>query len=113
MSEPTADRPVSPRPRIRPWWLLAASLALLWAACLVVFLPRVLKRTVGAGQPADFNWQLLDLDNRPVAFQQFRGQPIFLNIWATWCPPCVREMPSIARLASRPELKGVAFVCVS
>lgn len=113
MSEPATESPASPRPRVNPWWLLGAALALFWAACLVVVLPRVLKPTAHPGEPADFNWQLLDLDGRPVPFQQFRGKPIFLNIWATWCPPCVREMPSIARLAGRPELKGVAFICVS
>ena len=40
---------------------------------------------------------------------------MFLNVWATWCGPCVQEMPSIARLADDPRLKGkdIAFVCVS
>ena len=63
--------------------------------------------------PADFSWKVQDLDGAPVEFAKFQGKPIFLNIWATWCPPCVKEMPSIARLAADPKLKDVAFVCVS
>ena len=64
-------------------------------------------------QPAEFSWDLEDLDGKPVAFSTFKGKAVFLNVWATWCGPCVREMPSIARLAANPRLKDVAFVCVS
>jgi thiol-disulfide isomerase/thioredoxin len=56
---------------------------------------------------------LLDLDGQPVDFGRFKGKAVFLNIWATWCGPCVQELPSIARLAGNPTLKDVAFVCVS
>ena len=58
---------------------------------------------------------MLDLNDQPVAFSQFKGKTIFLNIWATWCGPCVTEMPSIARLAKEPRLqdKGIEFLCLS
>ncbi|MDR3636317.1 MAG: TlpA disulfide reductase family protein [Isosphaeraceae bacterium] len=105
--------PELPRRTLSPWWLLAVVFGAGWVAYLVFFLPRTTGPTVVSGQPAEFGWQLLDLDDGKVPFRRFQGKPIFLNIWATWCPPCVGEMPSIARLASRPELNGVAFVCVS
>jgi thiol-disulfide isomerase/thioredoxin len=38
---------------------------------------------------------------------------VFLNLWATWCPPCVAELPSIANLVRNARLKDVAFVCVT
>ena len=71
---------------------------------------------LGAGSdlgPADFSWKVDDLDGKPVEFASFQGKTVFLNVWATWCGPCVKEMPSIASLAADPKLKGVTFVCVS
>ncbi len=46
----------------------------------------------------DFNWQLQDRDGQQVNFESFRGQVIVVNLWATWCPPCVAEMPSFQEL---------------
>lgn len=65
--------------------------------------------------PANYSWTLQNLDGQPVSFSEYEGKAVFLNIWATWCGPCVREMPSIARLAESPRLKGknIEFVCVS
>ena len=69
----------------------------------------------GVHPPADFRWALVDLDGKPVDFAGFRGRPILLNRWATWCGPCLQEMPSIAALAANKRLKdkGVVFLCVS
>ena len=39
-------------------------------------------------------------DFRRVSLADFRGSPVLLNLWATWCGPCVREMPSLDRLAA-------------
>lgn len=66
-------------------------------------------------RPLDFRWKLEDLDGKPVDFAKFKGRPILLNLWATWCPPCIQEMPSIAALAASEELKGrdIAFLCVA
>ena len=66
-------------------------------------------------RPAEFRWNLFDVDGKPVEFASFKGRTIVLNLWATWCPPCLKEMPSIASLMASPDLKGrdVAFVCVS
>jgi thiol-disulfide isomerase/thioredoxin len=62
---------------------------------------------------ADYHWSLVDLEGRSVELEQFRGRPIFLNVWATWCGPCVAELPAIERLATNPRLKDVAFLAVS
>ncbi len=92
--------------------------ARLWIVLALAFLGYfVLMRGVGrnrsVGRQADYSWVVSDLEGRRVDLAQYRGRPIFLNVWASWCPPCVREMPSIARLASNPKLKGAAFLCVS
>ncbi|RFA30421.1 hypothetical protein CAI21_04915 [Alkalilimnicola ehrlichii] len=42
---------------------------------------------------------LYDLSGQPQAIEQFRGQPVVLNLWATWCPPCQREMPLLEEMA--------------
>jgi thiol-disulfide isomerase/thioredoxin len=48
-----------------------------------------------------------------VPFSSFRGKAVFLNFWATWCAPCVEEMPAISRLAQDERLKDVAFVALA
>ena len=110
-----SERPTKPD---RTWLYVALGFIGLWGVYLMFFLPA--NRSggpdlsgSGAGTPSDFSWRLLDLDDQPVEFSRFKGKTIFLNVWATWCGPCVREMPSIAALAANPKLKDVAFVCVS
>ncbi len=46
----------------------------------------------------DYEWMLVDMKGNPVSFSTFKGEVLFLNIWATWCPPCRAEMPNIQRL---------------
>jgi peroxiredoxin len=50
------------------------------------------------------DFQLPDAAGRTVSLSQQRGHPVLLNFWATWCPPCVDEVPSLEDLARR--LKG-------
>ena len=44
------------------------------------------------------DFKLKDLGGNEVSLSQFRGKVVFLNFWATWCPPCRTEMPSIEKL---------------
>lgn len=62
---------------------------------------------------ADYGWQMNALDGRAVSFGEFRDQVVFLNVWATWCVPCVAEMPAIQRLHDAVSAEGVALVLVS
>ncbi len=41
-----------------------------------------------------------DADGKPVSFADFKGKPLVVNLWATWCQPCLKEMPSLDRLQS-------------
>lgn len=38
---------------------------------------------------------------RMVTLEHYRGRPVLLNVWATWCPPCVKELPALDRLAGK------------
>ncbi len=40
-------------------------------------------------------------DGKPVTLASFRGKPLLVNLWATWCGPCVKELPSLDRLAGK------------
>ncbi len=62
---------------------------------------------------ADYNWHLTSLDGRELTFAEFQNKVVFLNVWATWCGPCVAEMPAIQRLHDAVSAEGIALVLVS
>src|SRR6266436_1184616 len=49
-----------------------------------------------------------DAQGKPVSFADFKGKPVVVNLWATWCQPCLKEMPSLDRLQA--ELDGKLVV---
>jgi peroxiredoxin len=63
------------------------------------------------GQAAP-NFTVQDAD-RTVSLRQFRGQVLVLNFWATFCPPCVEEMPSLISMAQSMKPKGVTVLGIS
>ena len=65
---------------------------------------------VGAPVPG---FTLPDLEGRMHALDELRGKVVVLNYWATWCPPCIEEMPSLEKLHEALASKGLAVVAVS
>ncbi|UCG12049.1 MAG: TlpA family protein disulfide reductase [Deltaproteobacteria bacterium] len=66
----------------------------------------VSQTSIQVGSPApDFTFP--DLNGKLVRLSDHRGMVVLVNIWATWCPPCVDEMPSMQKLYNR--LKGENF----
>lgn len=55
--------------------------------------------------------QLSTLDDRATSLSTYAGRPVVLNLWASWCPPCRREMPVFEQ--AQQELSGIAFVLVN
>jgi thiol-disulfide isomerase/thioredoxin len=56
---------------------------------------------------------LKDLDGREVRLDAFRGRTVVVNFWATWCAPCVEEMPSLARLREKFAPQGLEVIGVN
>ncbi|MEL6187650.1 MAG: TlpA disulfide reductase family protein [Myxococcota bacterium] len=65
-----------------------------------------------AAPPLDF--ELETMDGQRVRLSSLRDKTVFLNFWATWCPPCVEEMPSLRRLYGKlQEREDFVFLAVS
>jgi peroxiredoxin len=54
-----------------------------------------------------------DLNGQAVRLSAYRGQVVLVNLWATWCPPCREEMPSMERLHQRLKDRGFVLLAVS
>jgi peroxiredoxin len=68
-------------------------------------------RPTHVGAPAK-DFAVKDSD-RSVNLTQFRGQVLVLNFWATWCPPCTQELPSLMSMQERLRSRGVIVLGVS
>jgi cytochrome c biogenesis protein CcmG, thiol:disulfide interchange protein DsbE len=88
-----------------PGWLISGCLLLALSACYSGSRPP----RIGSAAP-DFTVQ--DSQNK-VTLSQLRGQVVVLNFWATWCPPCVEEMPSLVEMQRRMKAKSITVVAVS
>jgi thiol-disulfide isomerase/thioredoxin len=79
-------------------------------------------RPARAAQPVRTAWprrkptpslRLSLLDGAAWTLQQQRGHAVLLNFWASWCGPCIEEMPALARLAERERPRGLRVVAVN
>lgn len=96
----------------RQWLGVAVVLALIGMLVGVGWLlrDRFLPVEVGSRAP---EFQAFELDGTPVSLADLRGEVVLLNIWATWCPPCREEMPSMQRLHEELHDEGLRIVAVS
>jgi cytochrome c biogenesis protein CcmG, thiol:disulfide interchange protein DsbE len=91
-------------PRAR--YALAAAAVLLLAGCL----EPPARLAVGERVPA---YAATDLDGRRLALRDVRGEVVLLNVWATWCFPCRREMPALEQLHREWSGHGLRIIAVS
>jgi peroxiredoxin len=62
-------------------------------------------------QAPDFT--LTTLDGTPMRLSDQRGKVVFINLWATWCPPCREELPTMVRFYERFKDRGVEILAIS
>lgn len=83
------------------------------AGCLLIALSGCFgsSRPSRVGSPApDFT---VNDSDRTVTLSQYKGQVVVLNFWATWCPPCIEEMPSLVQMQQQMKAKGITVIAVS
>lgn len=101
---------------LRQQWLtvLAILLVLFAAVGTGAFVMRDELFPVGIGSRAPrFQARTVDGTNRVRALEDYRGKVLVLNIWATWCKPCIVEMPSFERLHRQIADTNLKIVAVS
>lgn len=89
-----------------------AAVLLMGALVVVAWVARDSFTPVVAGEPAP-EFTVQDLDGQPVTLDDYRGKVVLLNIWATWCPPCREEMPSMESLYETIGSEDFAILAVS
>ena len=63
-------------------------------------------------QPA-FDFQVTGLKGEPISLSQYRGQVVLLDFWATWCPPCIAEMPNVKRTYAKYKNQKFEIIGIS
>ncbi|MGE5154945.1 MAG: TlpA family protein disulfide reductase [Bdellovibrio bacteriovorus] len=101
-------RPKAPRSRIS-LWLGGMALALALAPTLVA--GELSPAAESERQAPGFDLQALD--GTPHRLEDYRGKVVLLNFWASWCPPCLVELPSMQRLADQLAADPFAVVLVN
>jgi len=111
------------RPGIRGWGRVSAPLLLGLAVGAAPLRGQAGELPASTPQPepglaswgdADLRWRIRPLgEEEIISLERFRGEVLFINLWASWCIPCVRELASIERLRARLADTDIAFLLVA
>ena len=88
------------------------AIGLMAIALVVVVAGTLEQRVITAGDTAP-DFSIVDLHGRTITRSDFGGKVLVLNFWASWCPPCISELPSLNEFASEYSSKGVVVFGVS
>ncbi|PJA98989.1 MAG: thioredoxin [Ignavibacteria bacterium CG_4_9_14_3_um_filter_36_18] len=64
-------------------------------------------------QQADYNFVLKSFDEEFTSLENFKGKTIIINFWASWCPPCIAEMPALQNLYGKVGRSKVEFIMIN
>ena len=92
--------------------LLRAGMGLLMIALVYVIYTAIHERVVVAGDKAP-DFSVRAENGQTVSLPDFKGKVLVLNFWASWCPPCVQETPSLSAFAAAYANKGVVVLGIS
>jgi thiol-disulfide isomerase/thioredoxin len=92
--------------------LLRAGIGLLSVALVYFIYSSIHERVVAAGDAAP-QFSIRSDSGREISVPNFGGKLLVLNFWASWCPPCVEETPSLSRFAGELRDKGVVVLALS
>jgi thiol-disulfide isomerase/thioredoxin len=84
----------------------------LFAFCLVVIASAAVQELSAATKVPDFSYSEVAGDER-IDIRDYRGKVVLINFWATWCGPCLQEMPSLVELQKKYGPQGFAVIGVS
>jgi len=91
-------------------WLAAAIASIALVAGFALASRHFSATGTGASAEALFAQTFNDLDGRPIEMARWKDQIVVVNFWATWCPPCVEEMPDLQRVHDQYADRGVTVV---
>ncbi len=92
--------------------ILQASLALLFIGLVAILYKTIHENSVNVGDSAP-DFSIAADGGRTVSTANFGGKILVLNFWATWCAPCVQEIPSLNQLQTRYRDRGLVVLGVS
>src|SRR6476469_5059203 len=92
--------------------ILRAAIGLLLIAFVYVIYVAIRERVVVAGDSAP-DFTITTDSGHSVSVPNFKGKLLVLNFWASWCPPCVQETPSLSQFAAEYSNKGVTVLAIS
>lgn len=71
------------------------------------------KRATIKGTPFPSDAKLLDAEGNEVSFDKFKGKVVYVDMWASWCVPCIKEIPHLKQLEKEFEGRNITFVSIS
>jgi thiol-disulfide isomerase/thioredoxin len=71
----------------------------------------VIKQLAIGGEPIPFD--VKDLEGKPLSIDKFKGKVVLLDFWATWCKPCIAEMPNVKRIYDMYQKEGFEIIGIS
>ena len=89
-----------------------------YLSCMFIFLSFVMvnaqekKETLKAGDPSPV-FKYLDINGKEVSLKDLKGKYVYIDVWATWCGPCKRELPHLKELEEKMHGKKIVFVSIS